>query len=42
MLSKPVGSDLSVRCKDLFVSETTIPPKYGDNLINDFLKRSIL
>ena len=39
-LSKPVGSDKSIRLKDLFVSETYIAKNsYGPVLYNDFLNR---
>lgn len=38
-LSKPVGSDFSVRCKSLYVSETEISNKYGQAVLDDFLKR---
>ena len=39
-LSKPVGSDTSVRAKPLYVSETEISKDiYGEDIFNDFLKR---
>ena len=39
-LSKPVGTDVSVRMKDLFVSETEIRPStYGTAIFEDYLKR---
>ena len=38
-LSKPVGGDLSVRLKSLYVSETDIGLKYGEACVNDFLSR---
>jgi hypothetical protein len=39
-LSKPVGTDVSVRMKDLFVSETEIrPATYGKAIFDDYLKR---
>ena len=39
-LSKPVGSDKSIRCKELYISETEIGKhNYGPVLYNDFLKR---
>lgn len=40
-LSKPVGSDISVRMKDLYVSETEISRHvYGEEIFNDFIKRN--
>lgn len=39
-MSKPVGTDVSVRMKDLFVSETEIrPATYGKAIFDDYLKR---
>ena len=39
-MSKPVGSDISVRIKSLFVSETEIRrDTYGPVVYDDFLKR---
>jgi hypothetical protein len=39
-LSKPSSQDVSVRLKDLFVSETSISKSsYGEKLYNDFLDR---
>ena len=39
-LSKPVGTDVSVRMKDLFISETEIKPDtYGQAIFDDYLKR---
>ena len=40
-LSKPVGTDVSVRLKELFVSETAISKStYGETVFNDFLARN--
>lgn len=42
-LSKPVGTDVSVRTKDLYVSSTEINKKdYGEQIFNDFLARHSL
>lgn len=39
-LSKPVGNDISVKMKDLYVSETEINKHtYGEEIFKDFLKR---
>ena len=41
MLSKPVGTDVSVRMKDLYVSETEVSKHtYGEEIFNDYLARN--
>lgn len=40
-MSKPVGTDVSVRMKDLYVSETEVSKHtYGEEIFNDYLARN--